>query len=136
MYNLIVKNKMGWDYSHYTAYGLHVRSLGNFELRSLLEHNTKLVGYIDVFSGTGMIFIYFISTFKTICDDHGSYAFGGPDTSGDAFNPPDHPIFTKTLSDKYAPELTEEEIAMVDKIENISDYNNKWTWMEQGLVDY
>jgi hypothetical protein len=112
---------MGWDYEHRIAYGVTIKSWGNVGLKEFIKDNNDFIQYDKEMSlkGPGTLFIYFISTYKVLARDHGSYSFKFPDISGDEFNPPKHPIIHKKDSNMAVPDLTDLEQDILNQLKNL-----------------
>lgn len=103
---------MGWSWEKIEAYGFKIKPRGT-ALKSILDKNKKLIDYLELDFET--VFLFFVSSFQTLDEADGSYAFSSPDVVGSPFNEPKHPTFTEFLDDNSY-NLSEEEKAVLDKI--------------------
>lgn len=129
---------MGWDYEDRVAFGVNVCAWKYSGLKHLLkEYNTWLDCDKDMaFGGKGNLFIYIKSSYQTLDEDEGVYAFSSPDTTGDEFNPPKHPIVHEQLIDKEPYVMTDEEKLALNKVREFCDINSDPVWVRHTLISY
>ena len=126
---------MAWYYIYYTGYGFVVYSRDNPKLKKIIHDNEEVIGYESNFTRVGEIFIYFKSHFNEGYD-RGCYWDKLPDTTGDEFHSPEHPIYTKRLQ-KDAPHLNKNELDIVDKIKKLCGLDEvKYEWIESAYMDF
>ena len=129
---------MGWSYESRIAYGITINTWKHHGVKELLGHYKSVLGYDAKMSleGDGTLFVYLKSSYKILWEDNGSYSFRSPDTTGDSFNPPDHPIIHKVDAEIVRPKRTPDEIIALNKIRKFCDVNERGVWMRHSYISY
>lgn len=129
---------MGWSYEYRIAYGIVINSWNNPGLKRLLLKLSDLVSYDKEMSpnGSGTVFIYLNSTYKTLIEKSGSYSFSSPDITGDEFNPPKHPIIHEIDLELEKPDESPEELLALEKISQFCSADVKPVWIRHSYISY
>ena len=128
---------MGWSWEHIIAYGLYVKpkEIDAQMIKKFLERYSDIINYLEV--EPEVIFVYVNSTYEIINQDSGSYSFSSPDSNGDPFNEPKHPIFQEKLLDKPKPKLTNQELVVLDKLKEIYNCSDlEYIWINDARTYY
>lgn len=129
---------MGWSYESRMAYGVTVNAWNSPGLKDLLGQYTDVLAYDAQMSlqGQGTIFVYLKSSYKTLWKDSGSYSFRSPNTNGDEFNPPEHPIIHRIDNETFAPKKTVNEILALQAVKKFCKSIERPVWIRHSYVSY
>jgi hypothetical protein len=132
---------MGWNYTVTRMYGYVI----DFSFRASFEQQaaTGKDVVVDILSKHNLdytmlldkttIMIHFV--LQVTDSDYGSYTSRRPDTRGDEFNPPRHPMYEKTL-DIPAPMLLNEYLEAEKEIKSRCSVLQGPIWIEIARVDW
>lgn len=129
---------MGWSYESRMAFGITVNAWALPGLKELLDQYESILDYDAKMSlqGAGTLFIYLASSYKELWHDSGSYAYSSPNTEGDEFNPPRHPIIHRIDLEMPRPTKTFDEIIALRKVRKFCNVTERSVWIRHSYVSY